>query len=80
MTGAKIYNGDSVVVRAQQAADSLDIAVVALGDEGTLKRFSKMGSNAILPAENPKYDPIMLNDDQVHIMGVAVGIIRSGRE
>ncbi len=49
MTGAKIYNDDLVVVRAQQAADNLDIAVVALGDEGTLKRFGKMGSNAILP-------------------------------
>ena len=76
MTGAKIHDGDTVIARVQPAADNLDIVVVALGDEGTLKRFSKMGSSAILLAENPKYDPILLNDDQVNILGLAVGVIK----
>lgn len=78
MTGANIDDGDIVVARAQPGADNLDIVVVALGDEGTLKRFSKMGNNAILLAENPKYDPILLNDDQVNILGLAVGVMKSG--
>jgi SOS regulatory protein LexA len=77
MTGAAIDDGDLVLVRAQDAADNLDVVVVALGEEGTLKRFSKMGSNAILPAENPKYDPILLEDEQVRIMGIAVGVIKN---
>ena len=78
MTGAKIDDGDIVVARVQPGADNLDIVVVALGDEGTLKRFSKMGNNALLLAENPKYDPILLDDDQVNIIGLAVGVIKSG--
>jgi SOS regulatory protein LexA len=78
MTGASIDDGDIVVARVQSGADNLDIVVVALGDAGTLKRFSKMGNNAILLAENPKYDPILLNDDQVNILGLAVGVIKSG--
>ena len=51
-------------------------ALKVQGDECTLKRFSKMGNNAILQAENPKYDPILLNDDQVNILGLAVGVIK----
>jgi SOS-response transcriptional repressor LexA len=35
-----------------------------------------MGSNILLLAENPKYDPIMLNEDQVSILGVAVGLVK----
>lgn len=77
MTGAAIDDGDLVLVRAQDAADNLDVVVVALGEEGTLKRFSKMGSSAILLAENPKYDPILLEDEQVRIMGIAVGVIKN---
>ena len=78
MTGARIDDEDIVVIRAQPGADNLDIVVVSLGDEGTLKRFSRMGNSAILLAENPKYDPILLNDDQVNILGLAVGVIKSG--
>jgi hypothetical protein len=59
-------------------AQNLDIVVVLLGDEGKLKRFSKMGDNVILLAENPKYGPIILNDDQVNILGIAVGVMKSG--
>jgi len=79
MIGAHIDNGDIVVARAQQAADNLDIVVVSLGEEGTLKRFSKMGNSAILLAENPKYDPILLDDVQVNILGLAVGVIKKSR-
>lgn len=46
-------------------------------DKNALERFSQMGNNAILLAENPKYDPIMLKDAQVRIMGVAVGVIKN---
>lgn len=76
MIGAQIDDGDIVVGRAQSVADNLDVVLVALGNDCTLKRFSKMGSNAILLAENPKYDPILLNDEQVNILGLAVGVIK----
>ena len=76
MCNAGIADSDYVVIRSQPNAENLDIAVVAIDNSATLKRFSRMGSNILLLAENPKYDPIMLNEDQVSILGVAVGLVR----
>lgn len=76
MTGADIHEGDLVVIRRQNTADNLDIVAVAIGDEATLKRFKKAGSTAVLTAENPKYDPIVLDGEQVAILGRAVGVIK----
>jgi SOS-response transcriptional repressor LexA len=59
-------------------SENLDIVVVLPGDEGELKRFSKMGDNIILLAEIPKYDPILLSDDHVNILGIAVCMMKSG--
>jgi DNA helicase-2/ATP-dependent DNA helicase PcrA len=76
MRNAGIEDNDYVVIRSQAVAENLDIAVVAIDNNATLKRFSRMGSNVLLLAENPKYDPIMLNEDQVSILGVAVGLVK----
>jgi DNA helicase-2/ATP-dependent DNA helicase PcrA len=76
MRNAGIEDNDYVVIRSQANAENLDIAVVAIDNSATLKRFSRMGSNILLLADNPKYDPIMLNEDQVSILGVAVGLVK----
>ena len=76
MRNAGIEDNDYVVIRSQTVAENLDIAVVAIDNSATLKRFSRMGSNVLLLADNPKYDPIMLNEDQVSILGVAVGLVK----
>ena len=78
MVGAGIDNGDTVLVRSQPTADNLDIVVAALNEDATLKRFSKMGDNAILQAENPNYDPILLSLEQLQILGIAVGVVKNG--
>lgn len=36
-----------------------------------------MGSNVLLIAENDAYEPIMLQADEVRIIGIAVGLIKS---
>lgn len=76
MRNAGIEDNDYVVIRSQAVAENLDIAVVAIDNSATLKRFSRMGDNILLLAENPKYDPIMLDEDQVSILGVAVGLVK----
>jgi SOS regulatory protein LexA len=76
MHNAGINDGDYVVIRHQTTAENLDITVVAVDDSATLKRFSRMGNNILLIAENPKYDPIMLNEEQVSVLGVAVGLVK----
>ena len=75
MQNAGIRDGDYVVVRTQSTADNLDLAVVAIGEEATLKKFNRMGSNILLTSENPNYEPIMLTEGQVSVIGVAVGLI-----
>lgn len=78
MQNAGIEAGDCVVVRQQPVAENLDIAVVAIGGDATLKRFTRMGENVILLSENPSYDPIMLSEGQVSIPGIAVGVVKNG--
>jgi len=46
--------------------------------DATLKRFTRMGENVILLSENPSYDPIMLSEGQVSILGIAVGVVKNG--
>lgn len=77
MQNAGIFDGDTVVVRSQNMAENLDLAVVAIGDDVTLKKFSRMGNNILLTSENPKYEPILLSEGQVSVLGVAVGFIKT---
>jgi SOS regulatory protein LexA len=77
MGNAGISDGDHVVVRAQGTADNLDLAVVAIGEEATLKKFNRMGGNILLTAENPAYEPFLLTEGQVTVLGIAVGLIKS---
>ena len=76
MRNAGIEDNDFVVVRCQSTAENLDITVAAIDNNATLKRFNRMGDHILLLAENPKYDPIMLNEDQVSILGVVVGLVK----
>lgn len=78
MTGAKIDDGDLVVVHSQTTAENRDVVVVGIQDEGMLKRFNRMGEKILLLSENPKYEPLMLSENQVNIMGVAIGLIKWG--
>jgi SOS regulatory protein LexA len=75
MQNAGVSDGDYVVVRTQSTAANLDLAVVAIGEEATLKKFNRMGSSVLLTSENPSYEPIMLTEGQVSVIGVAVGLI-----
>jgi SOS regulatory protein LexA len=77
MENAGVFHGDYVVVRTQSTADNLDLAVVAIGEEATLKKFNRMGSNILLTSENPRYEPILLTEGQLSVLGVAVGLIKT---
>ena len=62
MQGARIQDGDCVFIRQQDSIENGQIAVVAIGDEATLKRcfFYPDKNMLILKAENPKYEDIIL--------------------
>ena len=75
MIGARIHSGDVVFVRKQDTVDNGQIAVVAIDDEATLKRFYKYDELIVLRAENPAYPDIEIrpgDGKQVHVLGLAV--------
>ncbi|MDE9553865.1 S24 family peptidase, partial [Xenorhabdus bovienii] len=56
------------------------IIVARIEDEVTVKRFRQIGNRIELIAENPEFEPIVvdLSEQSFTIEGLAVGIIRNG--
>jgi repressor LexA len=77
MIEAGIFEGDTVVIRRTESADTGDI-VVALVDEeeATLKRLRKKGASIALEAANTAYETRIFGPDRVRIQGKLVGLIR----
>ncbi len=77
MIEAGIFDGDTVIVRKQQSADSGDIVVALIDDEeATLKRLRRRGSSIALEAANPAYETRVLGPDRVRIQGKLVSLLR----
>ncbi len=74
MIGADIRDGDYVLVRAQETADSGDIVVALLGEEATVKRLRRTADGPMLVPENPDYAPLSAREAQ--ILGRVEGIYR----
>jgi repressor LexA len=77
MIEAGIFEGDTVLIRKSDTAESGDI-VVALVDEeeATLKRLRRKGASIALEAANPAYETRIFGPDRVRIQGRLVGLIR----
>ena len=77
MIQAGILDGDVVIIKRSETADSGDI-VVALVDneEATLKRLRKRGNSVALEAANPAYETRIFGPDQVRVQGKLVAMIR----
>ncbi len=77
MIEAGILDGDTVVVRRQDVANTGDIIVALIDDEeATLKRFRRRGSSIALEAANPAYETRVLGPDRVKIQGKLVSLFR----
>ena len=77
MINAGILDGDTVIIRKADSANTGDI-VVALVDEteATLKRLRRRGDSIALEAANPAYETRLYGSDRVRIQGTLVGLIR----
>lgn len=77
MIQAGILDGDVVIIKRAETADSGDI-VVALVDneEATLKRLRKRGNSIALEAANPAYETRIFGPDRVRVQGKLVAMIR----
>ena len=77
MINAGILDGDYVVIRKTDTANSGDIVVaLVMGEEATLKRLRKKGASIALEASNPAYETRIFGPAQVQVLGRLVGLIR----
>lgn len=82
MINARIFDGDVVYIRQQSDVDNGDIAAVLIGEEATLKRVYKYPSKVVLRPENPMYEDMTYNNeelDQIRILGKAVAFLSAVR-
>ena len=77
MINAGILDGDLVIIRKSDTANSGEIVVaLVMGEEATLKRLRKRGASIALEAANPAYETRIFGPDQVQVQGRLVGLIR----
>ncbi len=74
MIRAGILNGDFIIVRKQNHADSGDIVVAMIDDEATVKRIFFEKDGVRLQPENPYYDPIYSR--RVSVIGKVTALFR----
>ena len=75
MINARIFDGDIVFIKEQPIVDNGEIAAVIIEDEATLKRVYLKPDKIILRPENPTYDDIIYEKEEmnrVRILGKAV--------
>ncbi|MDC9589334.1 transcriptional repressor LexA [Xenorhabdus sp. XENO-10] len=75
-----IMDGDLLAVHKTQDVHNGQIIVARIEDEVTVKRFKQTGNRIELIAENPEFQPIVvdLSEQSFTIEGLAVGVIRNG--
>jgi repressor LexA len=77
MIEAGILDGDVVLIKKTDAADTGDIVVALIDDEeATLKRFRRRGASIALEPANTAYEVRILPPTRVRIQGKLVGLLR----
>jgi len=77
MIDAGILDGDTVLIKKQDTANSGDIVVALVDDEeATLKRLRKKGASIALEAANPAYETRIFGPDRVAVQGRLIGLLR----
>ena len=77
MINEGIHEGDTVLIKKTNLADSGDIVVALVDDhEATLKRLRKKGQSIALESANPLYETRILAAHRVKIQGKLTGLLR----
>lgn len=79
MVGRCINDGDYVMVNPSQAPQEKDIVAARLGEEATVKTYTKQGNSVVLEAANPADRDIQVQPGMdFGILGVICGVFRPG--
>ena len=80
MVGAGIQHNDILVVDRSIKASHKAIVVASVNGEFTVKRYYVEANKQILKPENPKFKPIVINEnDQFEVWGVVTYVIHQAR-
>lgn len=72
-----IFDGDFVVVRRQPDASNGEIVVAGIpGEEATVKRLHRTGTQVVLHPANPTMSPMTFAADEVVVYGRVVTVLR----
>ncbi|WP_341274012.1 LexA family protein [Clostridium saccharobutylicum] len=77
MINKNINDGDYVLINKQNFASIGDIVAVDIEGEATLKTYKIKDNKISLMPENDKYEPIILDENEFDIIGIAVGLIKN---
>ncbi|MCA1962028.1 MAG: transcriptional repressor LexA [Desulfomonile sp.] len=80
MIDSHVVDGDYVLVEKTSAPRDGDTVVALIrGGEATLKRYRRVRDKIWLEPANPAYEPIIVDEADVTIQGIVVGILRKYR-
>jgi len=78
MIDDNIQDGDIIVVEKQITAENGQSVVALINNEQvTLKKFYIEADGIRLQPANPDMEPIILKNDEVQVLGIVSGVIRS---
>ncbi len=78
MIDDNIQDGDIIVVEKQMSAENGQSVVALINNEQvTLKKFYIEADGIRLQPANPDMEPIILKNEEVQVLGIVSGVIRS---
>lgn len=75
MLGAGIFPNDIVFIKKQEMLENGEIGAILIENEATLKKFYRNNGTVVLQPENDKYQPIILTNGNVKILGKLVAVL-----
>ncbi|MGA2410264.1 MAG: transcriptional repressor LexA [Candidatus Binataceae bacterium] len=80
MVGEGIRDGDYIIVEGRDGANAGETVVALIGNEATVKKyFPEQDGRVRLQPANPAMEPIYVNEEDMRIRGVVVGLMRRYR-
>jgi len=72
-----IVEGDIIVVRKGESAETGQVVVALVDGEATVKKFFRRGSQIELKPANPSFKSIVVEEAKVKVLGVVVALFRN---
>ncbi len=76
MVDEGIRDGDIVIVKRQRDAENGQTVVALIGDDATIKQYYRRGARVELRPANPRMSAIVVDEGDLQLQGIVVGLIR----